>query len=643
MSLLSAQDISFSYGREPILAGASLNLQPGGKYALVGANGTGKSTLLSILSGDLSPHEGALEKAGGVSVYFLRQETTIAAAGDEAIYDLVAEASFARELQIEKELARVNEQLIQDPDSASGHSEKQAALQLEFERLDGYSWRARLEAALTGLGLKPETWHRSAETLSGGQRRRAALAAALLSHCSVLLLDEPTNHLDLKARDWLEDRIERLSAAVVIVSHDRYFLDRATSRTLHLTGGGINAYTGNYSFYLRASAERRERDETAWRRQREKIEKTEAFIRKNLAGQKTKQAQSRRKQLAREEVRERPSEETQGHRINLEAGRSSGAVVIEARSVGKSYDDVALVKDFSMLVTRGQRLGIIGPNGCGKSTLLKMLAGELFPDTGLVTWGHNVDLGHYNQQLSQVSDSNTVLEEIASVWTGATLGQLRSLAGAFGFGADMIDRPVGRLSGGERARLSLLRLVREGHNTLLMDEPTNHLDTGSCETLEDALRQYDGTLIVISHDRRFLDRVVDTLLVFDEKHDAETRPRVFVGNYSAYQQDLKQRQADEAQREGARSSSTAGQRAEEKTGLSKNEIQRRRKRIEVLEDMITKLEDERSQALQDVSREGLTPQQRLEASEKISELDASLADVLKEWEDLNDEIDTIQS
>ncbi|HPF36743.1 MAG TPA: ABC-F family ATP-binding cassette domain-containing protein, partial [Candidatus Krumholzibacteria bacterium] len=622
MSLISLQDAVFDYQREPILAGVSCAVQPDERIALTGPNGSGKSTLLHILAGDLDLLEGRRETSGQTTVALLSQETTFDpdAHRDTPTRDVVARTAFHVLLELESEMARVGAALADADESAAADLQREhGRLQHEYERRDGYTWRARMEQALQGLGVGEELWSKAPGALSGGERRRAALAAALLSDATVLLLDEPTNHLDLESREWLEAHLARRPGALVMVSHDRWFLDKTCNRTWELTRGKLSTWRGSYGSWVKEAAERRERDEAAYRRQQDKIADTEAFIRKNLAGQKTKQAQSRRKQLEKVERLDRPGGEQRKAPIVLAPSRPGGATPLEAEGLRKAYGPVPLFADVTFRVGRGEKVGVVGPNGCGKSTLLKILAGDVLPDAGRVQWGHQIDLGHYDQQLRSVKDTNTVLEEVADCWPGATLGELRSFAGAFGFGAEMIDRVVGALSGGERGRLALMRLIRGGHNTLLLDEPTNHLDAVTCEALEEGLRGFDGTLVVVSHDRRFLDRVCDRILMFvPAGPDAEVQHRVqlHLGSWGEVSTRLRERAA--AAQSVAKESKPAV--VEEKAGtetgggLSKNEIARREKWIAEVEEEIAALETEQGELLERLSSPELTPEERLGVS-----------------------------
>jgi len=647
MALLSIQNGYFDYGREKILRGANVALQPGMKYALVGANGAGKTTLLAALSGELQLHGGTRQVMGSATIRMLRQETTIDPEAGETglLLETVAGYAFTKERELESRLTSLAAEIAEaEPAEQEVLVEQQGKLQNEFERLNGYTMKARLETALRGVGLMPETWDRPVNRLSGGERRRAALATVLLRNADLLLLDEPTNHLDLESCEWLEGFLEVYSGAVVLVSHDRQFLDRVARKTLHLDRGRLISYSGNYSFFDEQSQLRYQQDLNAWQRQQTKIRQTEDYIRRNIEGQKTKQAQSRRKQLEKEEKLEKPSTEPGLFRFHLTPVRPSGGTVLETEGLAKGWDGRTLMSGLDLHVSRGDRIGIIGPNGCGKSTLLKMMAGRIIPDAGRVVIGHNVDLGFYDQELTGVSDHNTVLGEMISVDPVPTLGEHRSFLGAFGFGEDLHDRQVSLLSGGERGRLSLLRLIKEGHNTLLLDEPTNHLDIRSRESLEAALDEFTGTMVVVSHDRRFLDKIVKKLIIFS----GDGQARVFAGNYADYVWKRKQElleaapvKTDTSGRNGGRKEDRA---ATKKTGagstaLSKNEINRRRLRIGEAEEKSLELESAKEAALAEMGSPNLNNDRRLELANQCAAIDAELEKVFAEWEKWSIEIE----
>jgi len=646
MSLLTLNEATFDYGREAILRDVDLTLQPGTRYALVGPNGAGKTTLMGVLSGEITLQGGLRQLTGGVSLRSLRQESEIGGPGDQdrPVRELVRESAFARELALQGELDEVSERLV-----TAGQAEhddlvaRQGRLQSEFERLEGYTVDSRLAAALSGVGLPRVLWDNPVSSLSGGERRRAALAATLLSRSDLLLLDEPTNHLDLTSCEWLENYLVNWPGSAVIISHDRWFLDRVSRRTLHLERGRLTDYGGNYSFYVNASVERRKQDLAAWQRQQDHIRQTEAFIRKNIEGQKTKSAQSRRKQLEKLERVERPVAEQRNYRFDLKPLRDSGGTVLQADGLAKGYGPRPLFRDVDLLVVRGERVGILGPNGCGKTTLLHLLSGREAADAGRVVRGHNVDLGVYDQDLSTVSDHNTVLGEIQAVDPSALLGDLRSYLAAFGFGEDMIDRPVGSLSGGERGRLALLRLIKEGHNTLLLDEPTNHLDIRSCESLEQALAAYTGTVVMVSHDRRFLDRLVDRLVVFPEANDPTGKPRVYLGNY----QDYLHRRDVEAQAAAASNQvrptapvpAPSASPADGSPRLSKNEKARRRAWIAEVEETIMALEEEKESVLAEMSAADCANQRRLELGDRFAAIETETEQAMSRWEEWSAELE----
>jgi ATP-binding cassette subfamily F protein 3 len=641
LALVTLSDAHFDYGREPILRGAQVAVHAGQRCALVGANGSGKTTLLAALAGELTLHGGTRQLTGGVAIRLLRQETTLEAAdgGSDRLLEAVAVRAFARERALEADLAEVARRLADAPSAEhDALVARQGALQQEYERLDGYSVQARLEAALRGVGLAPNTWDTPVADLSGGERRRAALAAVLLSGAELLLLDEPTNHLDLAACEWLENHLDQTDSACVIVSHDRHFLDRVTQRTLHLDRGRVVSYSGNYSFYDKESRLRYEQDLAAWQRQQTRIRQTEEYIRRNIEGQKTRQAQARRKQMAKEEKLERPTAEAGLFRFRLEPARPSGGTVLQAEGLTKRYGERTLFRDLDLHISRGERVGVVGPNGCGKSTLLKMLAGRLVPDGGRVVPGHNVDQGYYDQELASVADHNTVLQEMASVDPAATIGELRSFVAAFGFGEDLYDRPVGSLSGGERGRLALLRLIKEGHNTLLLDEPTNHLDIRSRESLEAALADYRGTLVVVSHDRRFLDHIVQRLVVFPDT-DQGGQPRDFLGNWADWVRRRQEERGAAAQERGAGAPREAVARPRTGGGgLSKNEQQRRRQWIAEVEESIAALEQEKEQAVAAMA-DGADAARLLELGNRCAAIDAELAEHMARWETWQQEIE----
>jgi ATP-binding cassette subfamily F protein 3 len=409
--------------------------------------------------------------------------------------------------------------------------ERYSDLQHEFEHEGGFEYAARAEAILQGLGFERDTWSLETEKLSGGQQNRLGLACLLLAAPDVLLLDEPTNHLDVNAVEWLEEFLQEYSAAYVIISHDRYFLDRCCRRIIELENGRASNYTGNYSDYLVEREERREAQQRAYDNQQQLIAKTEEFIRRNLAGQKTKQAKSRRNMLERLERLEAVRPDKASGDFRLQAIERTGNHVLTVNELSIGYHDKLLAKDISFILRRGECLGIIGPNGSGKTTFLRTILNKLAPLGGEVRWGTKVQIGYYAQQLDDLDDRNEIIMELRRVAPpSATAGELRSFLAKFLFHGDDVYKHVRDLSGGEKGRLALAKLIYSRVNVLVLDEPTNHLDIPSREALEEALSAYEGTIVTISHDRYFLDRVATQILALDGLGGAEH----YEGDYTEY-------------------------------------------------------------------------------------------------------------
>jgi ATP-binding cassette subfamily F protein 3 len=647
MSLITLQAVGFDYGRQTILEGENLTLHSGERYGLVGVNGAGKSTLLRLLAGELEPARGRIQRGSRVSIGLLPQDTELESS--EGLRAAVRGAAFSELLRIESRLGELTERMgAGDDDPAL--LEEYGRLHESFESADGYTMESRSEAALLGLGFDLDRLDQPVNTLSGGQKRRAALAAILLAPHDVLLLDEPTNHLDLEAREWLEAYLCDRKGAMIAISHDRTFLDHATDFTLHLVNARLNRYRGGYTKFHRQWEEHKAQWEDRYRRQQDHIAKTEAFIRKNIAGQRTGQAKSRRKQLSRLERIEAPPSEGRQYRFDITPARKSGSVVFEGSGLARRFGDLELFAGLDFQILQGDKVGILGPNGTGKTTLLRLLMRDLDPDTGRLVIGTNVDLGYYDQELRLVSDVNTPLEEIRQLQATASDGDLRSLLGAFGFDSDMVDQRVGTLSGGERARLSLLRLILERHNTLLLDEPTNHLDTDTREALESALADYGGTLVVISHDRYFLNRICNRIFAFEgAAHGGRTRIRQVLGGYDDYRQLLlRDRETKTANSgtaaveasppPGAPVPASAGERGARrpraKRDLSKNELAKIRREVSDLEEEIALMEADLESLTAEMSGGTRAAEDMGDLARRTQKLQSALEKGLRRWEEL---------
>jgi ATP-binding cassette subfamily F protein 3 len=451
--------------------------------------------------------------------------------GDRTLFEEVREA-FRPLLDIQAEMARLETRLGQ-PCSGDQELQRYGALLETFQARQGYAIDARVEATLFGLGFAAEALQTAAANLSGGQKNMAALARVLLQEPELLLLDEPSNHLDIAATEWLEGILRDYAGAVVVISHDRYFLDRVVDDIFELEQHALQHYGGNYSAYVVAKAERVAQQRKAYEQQQAEIRRQEEFIRRNMAGQKTKQAQSRQKSLERLERLERPGIDQRRMGLAFTTQQRESHEVIVSRDVHKAYGDKAVLRGLSCTVYRGEKVGLMGPNGAGKSAFLRLLMGLESPDSGTLRLGRQVSVAYYDQELGGLNPEATVLDDVWQVEPWKTVGEMRSYLGRFLFRGEEVYNLIGNLSGGEKSRVALAKLMLTQANLLVLDEPTNHLDIPAREALECALVDYPGSVLLVSHDRYFLDRIVTRLLYL---HDGtcDAHP----GNYSAYQAHL---------------------------------------------------------------------------------------------------------
>jgi ATP-binding cassette, subfamily F, member 3 len=526
--LFRLSDVHKSYGSQDVLRGASLQINPGEHVGLVGRNGAGKTTIFRLVSNEETPDRGDVVRARGVRLGLLAQHVHFEAGS--TVHES-ALAAFGHLQQIEHEMHELEHRMSEGADDLEAILARYSDLQLEFEREGGFEYAARAEAILQGLGFGREMWGLETEKLSGGQQNRLGLARLLLAEPDVLLLDEPTNHLDVSSVEWLEEFLSTYASAFVIVSHDRYFLDRTCKRIIEIENGRAASYTGNYSAFLIEREERREAQQRAYENQQQLIAKTEEFIRRNIAGQKTKQAKSRRKMLEKLERVEGVRADQSSGDFRLQAIERAGTQVLTVQEASVGYPGKLLASDITFTLRRGECLGIIGPNGSGKTTFVKTVLGKIPALSGEVRWGTKVQVGYYAQQLDDLDERNEIIMELRRVAPStATAGELRSFLAKFLFTGDDVYKHVRDLSGGEKGRLALAKLIYSRVNVLVLDEPTNHLDIPSREALEEALDAYQGTIITISHDRYFLDRVATQILSLDGAGGAEH----YDGDYTEY-------------------------------------------------------------------------------------------------------------
>ena len=526
--LFRLTDVYKSFGSQDVLRGTSFQINPGEHVGLVGRNGAGKTTIFRLVTEEETPDRGEVARARGLKLGLLAQHVHFDLGS--TVHES-ALAAFGHLQQLEHEMHELEHRMADPGDDLEKILSRYSDLQHEFEREGGFEYSAKAEAILQGLGFDREAWQMETEKLSGGQQNRLGLARLLLSEPDVLLLDEPTNHLDVSAVEWLEEFLQTYPSAFVIISHDRYFLDRACVRIIEMELGRATSYKGNYSDYLVEREERREIQQRAYDNQQRLIAKTEEFIRRNLAGQKTKQAKSRRTMLQRlDRVQAVRAEQSSGD-FRLQEIERAGTHVLTVDEATIGYGDHPLARGISLILRRGECLGVIGPNGSGKTTFLKTILGIIPALSGDLRWGAKVQIGYYAQQLEDLDDRNEIIMELRRVApANATAGELRSFLAKFLFSGDDVYKHVGDLSGGEKGRLSLAKLIYSRVNVLVLDEPTNHLDIPSREALEAALSAYEGTIVTISHDRYFLDRMATQILALDGEGNAEH----YDGDYTEY-------------------------------------------------------------------------------------------------------------
>jgi ATP-binding cassette, subfamily F, member 3 len=528
MILLSARDVARQFDTEPVFRGVTFDVRAGEKVGLVGPNGAGKSTLMHILAGLDDADVGKVERHPSARVAILEQVHEFPP-GHTLRHEARAGLAHLVELQDAAHKLADDMAATSDARELAKLQQKYDALHHQMDRLNAYNIEHRVDEVLAGLGFDAADHGRELRYFSGGQQNRAVLARLLLSDPEVLLLDEPTNHLDIETTEWLENWLIRSSRAIVVVSHDRFFLDRVTQRTLEITRAGVQDYVGNFSHYWRQREERLDVLRKTYDKQQDYIAKTEDFIRRNIAGQNTTQAKDRIKKLDRVE-RVEPPPDVEEPPMSFPEPKRTGDWVFDADTISQGFGNVTLFDGVTMQVLRGERIGIFGPNGCGKTTLIRTLVGELPPQAGTVRIGANVKVGYFDQQLSSVDPKDSAVEAVRPPdKPQMTPGEMRNLLARFGVRGELALQEVGSMSGGEKTKTALARLAALDANVLILDEPTNHLDFWSCSALERALKQFPGTVMFVSHDRYFLDQVSTRVVAFEPG-----RCRVFSGNYSQY-------------------------------------------------------------------------------------------------------------
>lgn len=530
--LLQVNALSKLYGAETILANIKLEVQTKDRIALVGRNGAGKSTLLKIIAGELSHDGGEIIKPKDVSIGYLAQNTGLETS--LTIWDEMLTV-FTHLQQMETKLRRLEQEMGKEENfSNEAIYERLLAdydqLQLDYKDQGGYQYEADIRSILSGLGFPAETHQTTISTLSGGQKTRLALGKLLLTKPDLLILDEPTNHLDIETLTWLEQYLQGYPGAILIVSHDRYFLDKLVTQVYEISNKESRRFVGNYSKYLDLKSALYEQEMKRYEKQQDEIAKLEDFVQKNIArASTTKRAQSRRKQLDRMELLTRPLGDSKSASFHFNIEKQSGNDVLQVKDATIGYDEDPIIEHVTMRLTRGDSVALVGPNGIGKSTLLKSIVNKLPLLHGDVSFGSNVSVGYYDQEQANLTSSKRVLNELWDEYPLQPEKEIRTILGNFLFTGDDVLKPVSSLSGGQKARLALAKLMMQKSNLLILDEPTNHLDLNSKEILENALIDYPGTLLFVSHDRYFINRVTTTVVELSTEGAQE-----YLGDYDYY-------------------------------------------------------------------------------------------------------------
>ncbi|WP_394238932.1 ABC-F family ATP-binding cassette domain-containing protein [Niallia oryzisoli] len=640
MILLQINQLCKYYGADIILSNIKLEVQKQDRIALVGRNGAGKSTLLKIIAGHLSYDSGNIIKPKEVKIGYLAQDT-----GLESNLSIWEEMlSVFAELRQQEQKLRSLETKMSDPAILQNESDYEKVLkeydilQVEFKEKGGYQFEADIRSVLHGLNFQSFDYDTKISSLSGGQKTRLALGKLLLSKPDILILDEPTNHLDIETLSWLEQYLQGYEGAILIVSHDRYFLDKVVNQVYEISRQQITKYIGNYSSYLDKKAENYEREMKLFEKQQDEVSKLQDFIQRNLArASTTKRAQSRRKQLERMELMDRPLGNEKSASFSFDIEKQSGNEVLYVDSLAIGYDDDAVSQNINLRMTRGESIALVGPNGIGKSALLKTIMKKLSPLKGDFRYGTNVTIGYYDQQQAELSSNKKVLNELWDEYPLKSEKEIRTVLGNFLFSGDDVLKIVSTLSGGEKARLALAKLMMQKANLLILDEPTNHLDLDSKEILENALVEYPGTILFVSHDRYFINRIASKVVELSKEGSSE-----YLGDYDYYvekkleQQELKE--LDEQKKEAgqpAKQEKTSYQQDKEAKKLERQRL----RRIEEIEGTIEELEQkiETNEQLLCDPEVFQDHERSLQIHEEVEKLKQEVEQLMDEWTLLADE------
>lgn len=635
--ILACRDVGKAYGIDTILEKVTFTIEDKEKAAIVGVNGAGKTTLFKILTGEISNDGGEIFIKKSIEMGYLKQNAVIE--GDRTIYE-EALTVFEPIIKAEETLRDMEHEMADlSGDELEKHMREYSLLQHSFEERDGYSYKSRTKGVLKGLGFCEEDFEKPLYQLSGGQKTRVHLGKLLLAKPDLLLLDEPTNHLDIESISWLEDYLKGYQGAVLIISHDRYFMDKIVTKTIEIENKKSHVYEGNYTFYARQKAVNREIQLKQYTQQQKEIKHQEEVIKtlRSFNREKSiKRAESREKMLDKIERVDKPDGLPDKMRLTLTPRIISGNDVLYAENLSKSFPDKKLFEGVNLDIKREDKVAIIGPNGIGKSTLFKMLLGTAESDAGYMRLGTNVNIGYYDQEQQNFDERKTVFQEISDTYPTLTSGEIRNVLASFVFEGDDVFKPISALSGGEKGRLMLAKIMLGKSNLLMLDEPTNHLDMFSKEILEDAINRYEGTVIYISHDRYFINRTAQKVLELSPNGVTQ-----YLGNYDYYMEKKTTKEREEqlfgAVQQGAAADISASatkqdwqsqkeQQAKERR--QKNRILKIEKEIEDTESLISDLDEKLSS--NEVATDAVMAQ---ELFEKKTAFEERLEELLIEWEE----------
>ncbi len=637
MIVISTTNVKLSYGIDVILESVTLHINEGDKVALIGANGAGKTTLFKILTKEITSHDGEVFIDRGKTIGYLSQSMDLNF--DMSIYE-EALSIFQNLINMEKKMKILEEEMGKPYDEKNKDAHDTVIsdyvhLQEQYDLFGGHTYKGEIHKVLTGLGFTEDDFNKGVNILSGGQKTRVALAKLLLRSPDIILLDEPTNHLDLNAIEWLEEYLKSYRGTLLIISHDRYFLDAITNRTFEMIKGEIYSYDAPYTKFLSLKKKDYEVKLKAFKHQQDEIKRQEKIIEryKSFNREKSiKAAESRQKMLDKIERIDAPPKAHKPYKIAFENEFESGTDVLIIENLKKSYGDNTLFQDLSFHIRKEERIALIGENGRGKTTLFKIILEEVRQDHGDVTLGRNVTLGYYDQEQMNLSPHKSVFSEIHDAFPSMTETEVRTYLGSFLFHGDDVFKTVDKLSGGEKCRINLLKLMLERSNFLLLDEPTNHLDIPSREALEDALLDYEGTIFVISHDRYFLNKVVNQ--IFELKENGIEK---YLGNYSYYIEKKNNPKRFPGLEEEELSNKTQGAKEKKKRKGKERDQREKKKQIKVLEDEIQHLEVENDELTLALTTEEVysNPEKSREISITIATNNDKLEELYEEWEEFS--------